>query len=162
MADGTIVSIQITAEEGAPVRCVPQAELVAGKGIVGDRYYHKDDKEPGQQVTLVEAEQIERFNADTGLNIDPADTRRNITVRGLPLNDLVGVDFMVGEAEVRGIELCAPCGYVAKTLISSFSITDLPASSIIAGLKDRAGLRARIIKGGTVRVGDAVRATPAT
>ena len=157
----TVVSIQIAEEDGATLRSVQEAELVAGKGIVGDRYFHKDDKEPGQEVTLVEAEQIERFNAETGLSIDPSDTRRNITVRGVPLNDLVGVEFAVGEAVVRGVELCPPCGYVAKTIITKFSITDITAPQIVAGLKDRAGLLVRIVTGGTVRVGDAVRSEPA-
>ncbi len=157
----TVVSIQIADEDGATLRSVPEAELVAGKGIVGDRYFHKDDKEPGREVTLVEAEQIERFNAETGLNIDPSDTRRNITLRGFPLNDLVGVEFNVGEAVVQGMELCSPCSYVATTLIRKFSITDIAAPRIVAGLMDRAGLRARIVTGGTVRVGDAVRSKSA-
>ncbi len=151
---GTVVSITVTDKDGEPLRALSEAELVAGKGIVGDRYYGRDDK-TGRQITLVEAEQIERFNADTGLNIDPTQTRRNIVIRGMSLNDLVGVEFTVGGARIRGDRYCQPCKYLGDLLVATTG-TALTAAEIVAGLHDRAGLRAEIIAGGTVRVGDPI------
>ena len=153
---GTVVSIHIAAEDRAALRPLKEAELVAGRGIVGDRYWARASRLPKNEVTLVEAEQIEQFNAASGLDIAAADTRRNIVTRGVSLNDLVDKEFMVGEARVRGMELCEPCGYMAGELVTKYSITTLPAPEIIAKLTHCAGLRAQIVEGGMVRVGDVI------
>src|SRR5438105_10159390 len=76
---------------------------VAGKGLEGDRHYSADGAEPGTALTLIEAEAIE----DAGL--DGAQSRRQIVVRDVRLNDLVGKRFYVGAVECVGIELCEPC-----------------------------------------------------
>ena len=151
--DATVVSIQIAPEAGADLQMLQEAELVAGKGIVGDR----DHTEVHKQLTLVEAEQIEKFNAEAGLAIEASDTRRNITTRGVALNELVGKRFRVGEVEVRGAELCHPCEYIAGRLREAYSISNLSKAEIVSGLADRAGIRAEILTGGTVRVGDPIR-----
>lgn len=153
---GTVISINIADREGDPVRSVGEADLVAGRGIVGDRYYHKEGLRPHQELTLVEAEQIERFGAEAGLKIDPAQTRRNIVTRGIALNDLVGRKFSIGPARLEGIELCEPCRFVAGQLLAKLPEGAATEPRIVTGLTRRAGLRARIVAGGTIRVGDAV------
>lgn len=154
--NGVVTSIHISGVEGGELRPLTEAEIVAGRGMKGDRYYLKEDKDPGQELTLVEAEQVEQFNTQTGLSIAPHETRRNIVTRGIALNELVGVDFMVGEAEVRGIELCEPCKYMAGILASRYSIPSHSIPGIVAGLAHRAGLRVKILGSGTVRVGDSI------
>ncbi len=153
---GTVISIHIAQEDRADLRSLQEAELVAGRGIVGDRYWARESRLPKNEVTLVEAEQVEQFNAASGLDIAPSDTRRNIVTRGVSLNDLVGKEFMVGEARVRGVELCEPCGYMAGELVTKYSSTTLPAAEIVANLTHCAGLRAQIVEGAMVRVGDAI------
>lgn len=157
--EGEVVSIHIVAKDGGDLHSLGQVELVAGKGIVGDRHYCKQGNKPEQELTLVEIEQIKQFNTEMGLNIGPFETRRNIVTQGVSLNDLVGVEFMLGRVKVKGIELCEPCKHLGELLTAKYSTVSVP--KIVAGLKHRAGLRACIIEGGMVRVGDAIHIRPA-
>src|SRR5262249_39452659 len=84
----------------APVQSV---SAVAGQGLEGDRYFRPNGAKPGQALTLIEAEALE----DVGLT--GAQSRRQVVVRGVRLNDLVGKRFSVGGAECVGVELCEPC-----------------------------------------------------
>jgi MOSC domain-containing protein YiiM len=153
---GSIVSIHIASEEGGELQPLDRAELVAGCGIRGDRHFSADGSRAGEALTLIEAEQVELFNELTGLSLAPHDTRRQIVTHGVPLNDLVGVRFRLGDVEVEGVELCEPCAYLADHLTKQFSITDIAGPEIVHGLAHRAGIRARILNDGTIRVGDPV------
>jgi MOSC domain-containing protein YiiM len=108
------------------------------------------------QVSLVEAESVEDFARDIGFPLQPHETRRNIVTRDVSLNDLVGMRFSVGEAELLGTEFAEPCRYLAKKLIERFALSDVTPKDIVAGLAHRAGLYAKILRGGTVRPGDAI------
>ncbi len=156
---GNVVSINIAEEEGGVIRSLQEAELASGHGIVGDRNYFKEDKKPEQELTLIESEQVEYFNTQTGLEIDAEETRRNIVTRGIALNDLVGATFSIGNTSLEGIELCEPCKYVAECLTSRYSITTISIPDIVATLDHRAGLRARIVEGGAICVGDVISRT---
>ena len=122
----------------APVASV---RAVAGKGLEGDRHYFAEGAKPGTALTLIEAEAIE----DAGL--DGAQSRRQVVVRGVRLNDLVGKRFYVGEVECLGTKLCEPCLHLAQ----------LTRPGIIKDLIHRGGLRADILTGGTISVGDKVK-----
>jgi MOSC domain-containing protein YiiM len=132
---------------------VAEITAIAGLGLEGDRYaakmgsFSKKDK-PGRQITLVEAEAIEALERELGLVLAPGETRRNLVTRGVALNHLVGRDFSVGGVRLRGHELCEPCGDLAR-------MTGKPA--ILPGLIHRGGLRAEILEGGLIRVGDELR-----
>jgi MOSC domain-containing protein YiiM len=151
---GTLSGIYIADSAGAPMRSIVRAEFIAGRGIAGDRYvagagtFSGTAKKPSQEVTLVEAEEVEAFNATTGRQLRPQDLRRNLITRGIRLNELVGVTFSIGPVLLKGIRLCEPCDYLA-------TLTD---RSIVSGLTHRAGLRAAIVAGGVASVGDAVAA----
>lgn len=153
---GSIITIHIAAEEGGDLQPLDTAELVAGCGIKGDRHFSADGSGADEALTLIEAEQVDLFNELTGLSLAPHDTRRQIVTRGVALNDLVGVRFRVGDVEVEGVELCEPCSYLAGHLKEQFDISDLSAPEILRGLAHRAGIRARILNDGVVRVGDPV------
>ena len=84
---------------------------------------------------------------DTGIELTPAETRRNVLTRGVALNDLVGRRFTVGEVECVGRRLCDPCSHLEK----------LTQPGVLKGLVDRGGLRADIVRGGTIRAGDELR-----
>ena len=73
---------------------VESVRALAGQGLEGDRHFHPDGAKPGQALTLVEAEAVE----DVGLQ--PGETRRQVTVRGVRLNDLVGRRFRVGDVVI--------------------------------------------------------------
>ncbi|HSW03921.1 MOSC domain-containing protein [Aquabacterium sp.] len=125
-----------------------QVLVIAGAGIEGDRYYARHD-EPGQNITLVEAEEIEAFLLAHERPYDLSITHRNLVTRGVRLNDLVGREFQVGDVRLRGVELCEPCAGLGGMLAS-------PALSVAAAVKHfvhRAGLRADVLSSGTIARG---------
>jgi MOSC domain-containing protein YiiM len=130
---------------------VDKVQAVAGKGLEGDRYFsqvgtYSSHSGPFRQVTLIEIEAIEALRRDYGIEINPGDSRRNIVTRGVPLNHLVSRELRVGEVTLRGIDLCEPCSHMEK----------LSAKGAQRGLIHRGGLRAEIMTGGIIRVGDTV------
>jgi MOSC domain len=149
----TVVGIYTASVSGSRLRSVPRAELEAGKGLVGDRYYlgvgtfSKKIMAPDAEITLVESEEIERFNSNEQAAHSPGEFRRNIVTRGIKLNGLVGKRFLVGAALLEGKRLCEPCAHLAK----------LVRAPVVEGMVHRAGLRAQILTGATVRVGDEIR-----
>lgn len=139
---------------------VESAQAVAGEGLEGDRYRHgtgtfsKSNAKPGnkhyprdRQLTLIEAEAIEAAARDCDVQIEAAQSRRNLLVRGVPLNHLVEREFTIGEVRLRGLRLCEPCGHLEK----------LTVPGVQEALTHRCGLRAEILNSGTFKAGDAVR-----
>ena len=122
--------------------------VVAGAGIEGDRYYDAHD-EPGQNITFVEAEEIEAFAAAYERPIDLSITRRNVVTRGVRLNELVGQEFTVGQMRFRGMELCEPCMGLGEALSSA----TLSPAEVIKHWLHRAGLRADVLSSGELSVG---------
>jgi MOSC domain-containing protein YiiM len=144
VSEGRVEAIFISAARGDLPHVVDSVRAVAGKGLEGNRYF--DTGRPEQELTLIEAEELETLAGEHGLHVDAAPTGRNVLTRGVRLNDLVGKRFRVGELECRGIELCEPC-------------TTLEARTqpgVIKALVHRAGLNAEILVGGELRPGDAV------
>lgn len=133
---------------------VPRADLIAGCGIRGDRNFKDATSTAGhdEQITLIAAEDIEQFRRLTGLRIESGDPRRNVVTRGIALNELVGREFTLGAAVIAGVELCEPCATLGRRL----STAEVSPAAVVAAFTHRAGLRARIVSGGTVQPGDAV------
>lgn len=130
-----------------------QVTAIAGRGLDGDRYFSglgtfSRDRGTGRHVTLVEIEAIEGLKRDYRVGIAPAQTRRNIVTRGVALNHLVGGEFFVGAVRLRGMRLCEPCAHLER----------LSARGALCGLIHRGGLRAELLTGGSIRVGDAITA----
>lgn len=149
---GVVVSIHLALAGGAPVGEVAEARAIAGKGLEGDRYsagsgtYSKAKHDPGAEATLIESEALEALKRDYGIELAPGASRRNITTRGIGLNQLVGREFAIGPVRFRGIRLCEPCAYLQK----------LTQSGVMRGLAHRGGLNAEILTDGVIRVGDAI------
>ena len=133
-----IEAIHIGPDKGGALGAVDEVRALAGKGLEGDRNFREGGAKPGQALTLVEAEEVE------GVGLGRGETRRNVTVRGVRLNDLVGKRFKVGEVECFGVELCEPCEHLQS----------MTRPGIIKELVHRAGLNADILTDGTIRVGD--------
>jgi MOSC domain-containing protein YiiM len=142
MTEGTVEGIHLHGERGDPMRVVDDAELVAGEGLVGDRMAGLGI--PGTHVTFIGAEGIEVMVAETGIPLEPHQTRRNILVRGVDVPGLVGRRFQVGEAVCFGVKECHPCNHLES----------LTAPGVREGLSGRGGLRADVLTGGRIRVGD--------
>ena len=131
---------------------IDELDVVAGAGIVGDRYFSPSQRHPGQNITLIEAEEIEGFNARNGMHLSLTDPRRNVITRDVRLNQLVGLDFTVGSARLRGVELCEPCG----TLSSYLAGQAMTKPAFVREFAHRCGLRADVIGSGRICVGDEI------
>jgi len=149
---GTVVSVHVARAAGDPMVEIDPALAVAGRGLRGDRYYegegfYSDHPGPIREVSLIEEETIQALWRDHDLVLAPGVTRRNILSRGVPLNHLVGREFRVGEATLRGVELCEPCKHLV-------GVTGM--KSLLPTLVHRGGLHAQILSGGLIRAGDAI------
>lgn len=119
-------------------------ELVAGSGIVGDRYFDFKPDFKGQ-VTFLEQEVAQQVQEQFDLpEMAPSVFRRNVIVRGIDLNTLIGKRFALGALEFTGSEEAKPCYWMDKAC----------APGVEKFLRGKGGLRCRILKGGTLRAGD--------
>ena len=146
--EGTVEQIAIAPKAGALPAPVAGVRAEAGHGLEGE-YHWSATPDPGQSITLIAAEALEGLRDDTGIELSHEASRRNVLTRGVDLNALVGRRFTVGAVECEGVELCEPCNRLAK----------LTERGVLRGLVHRGGLRADILTGGEIAVGDAVRAT---
>jgi MOSC domain-containing protein YiiM len=135
-----VEAIHLGAAKDPELWTVESVRAVAGKGLEGDRHFHPGGAAPGQALTLVAAEVVD----EVGLR--PGETRRQVTVRDVDVNGLVGKRFRVGEVECFGVELCEPCRHLEA----------MTRAGIIKELTHRAGINADILVGGVIRVGDPV------
>jgi MOSC domain-containing protein YiiM len=143
----SVVQIFVAAKRGAPMSAEQSAEAVTEGGLRGDRSGEpKNRRSPDYQVTFIEMENIEAFVQATGLPLTADMPRRNIITRGIRLNELCGKRFRVGHARFEGLELCEPCNLFAKR-------THREVLQFFVG---KGGLRARIVLGGEIRVGDEI------
>ena len=145
---GKIVKLLISKDPKSNMLNVNQIVLEAGKGIFGDRYYNqegtfsnKGEIEPDRDVTLIEIEKIDALNKEHNLDITAEDFRRNIVVSNCDLNSLVGKEFQIGEVVLKGLRLCEPCKYLSNKLDNE---------KVLSQMVHKAGLRAQIIKGGSI------------
>jgi MOSC domain-containing protein YiiM len=145
---GRLEAIFLHGAARMPMQATDVAKIVAGGGIVGDRYDQTGAKnpKPACEVTLIESEAIEAAIKDYDLDFEPIHSRRNLLTRGVPLNHLVGREFTVGQVVLRGILLCEPCGHLEK----------LTVQGIERALRHRGGLRAEVLRGGAIRIGDVI------
>jgi MOSC domain-containing protein YiiM len=147
---GRLEAIFVAPSRGAAMTAVASVVAVAGRGLEGDRYFATRRRLPGaaadeREVTLIEAEVLEALAAG-GLPLTPGASRRNLVTRGVALNDLVGTTWSIGEVVLRGQLLCEPCTRLARTT----------SREVMRALVHRGGLRAQIVTGGTLRVGDPI------
>ena len=152
MFRGEVVAIYVAPAAGAPMQARDEVVAIAGRGLAGDRYggaagpYSGARVPDGQRaVTLIEREAVAAAHDDQ-CPIEERETRRNVVTVGVPLNHLVGRIFRVGGVQLRGINLAEPCAY----------LEGLTHPRARAALVHRGGLRAEILEGGLIRVGDAV------
>ena len=140
-----IERIFISPERGAPQVECERITVQAGLGPVGDRNFGVT-VHPGQNLTLVEAEEIERFCAQQERTTDLSVTRRNLVTRGVRLNDLLNAEFTIGSVKLRGIELCEPCSIMGNNLRTE---SHTPAS-VIKHWVGRGGLRVDVLTTGEI------------
>jgi MOSC domain-containing protein YiiM len=153
MATGRVLGIYTAPAEGAPMVAHESIAALAGRGLAGDRYaieagtYSGTRLEDAQRaITLFARETLDAVAAEHGIVLRPEETRRNLLVEGVPLDDLLGVTFTVGDVPLRGVDLAHPCRY----------LEGLTQPGVLRALVDRGGLRCEILADGTITVGDPV------
>jgi len=147
---GRVEWIGLRPKRAVPMHETDHAQANAGKGLVGDRYTSGSGK---RGVTLIQAEHLPVIAALSGhAAIAPATLRRNLVVSGIPLVALKGRRFRVGDVVLEGTDSCDPCSNMEKAL----------GPGGYNAMRGMGGLCARIVEGGTLRVGDAVEALAMT
>ena len=142
-----VLKLGITDTNNKKIKEIKKIQVLANKGIVGDRHFN-DYNDPYCQLSLIESENIDYYNLKYGLNISYVDFRRNIITRGIKLNDLIGKIIQIGEAKVEGIDLCRPCKHLSESLNQK---------NIIKEFLRRGGLRCQILNSTQIKVGDHIK-----
>ncbi len=142
-----VFKLGITSNNNQKIQEVESIEVLANKGVVGDRHFDNYN-DPYCQLSLIESENIDYYNTKYGLNIDYIDFRRNIITRGIELNNLVGKKIKIGNVEVEGVDLCRPCKHLTEILNQN---------NILKEFLRRGGLRCQILTSSKIYVGDQIK-----
>jgi MOSC domain-containing protein YiiM len=133
-----IVSIWIKPAHRLPMKRVDQAELVAGRGLVGNA-----DQGGWRQVTIIDEDAWRNATEELGVDVDPSARRANVMIRGLNLEGSHGRKLILGDCVINIRGENPPCRLMDQ--MQKF-------------LKPhwRAGIFGEIVEGGTIRAGDEV------
>ena len=142
-----VIKIGVTKNHNQEIIDVTQINLVAGKGIIGDRHF-KDYNDPFNQLSIIESENIDEYNLKYKSNIPYLNFRRNIITKGIKLNDLVEKRIKIGSIELEVIDLCRPCRHLSEKL---------NRNDVIKEFLRKGGIRCRIINAGKIYLGDKIK-----
>ena len=147
---GRLEAILLRVNRRGEVISVAETGALPGRGLKGDHRAEREAASPEspRQVTLIQAEHVPVVAALTGHEaLDPALLRRNLVVSGVNLLALKDQAFYVGEVLLGGTGLCHPCTRMDEAL----------GDGGLSAMRGHGGLTAKVLTGGTLRVGDAVR-----
>ena len=142
-----VFKLGITDKNNSEIKEVTSIEVLANKGVVGDRHFD-DFNDPYCQLSLIESENIDYYNFKYGLNIPYINFRRNIVTKGIKLNELIGKKIKVGDVSIEGIDLCRPCRHLTEML---------DQENILKEFLRRGGLRCQILTSAKIKVGDQIK-----
>ena len=135
---GKVSHLLLNVAKGEPLKPVPEALGVARFGFEGDRHFKEDADD---QLLLIEEETLQEFEVPIGA------LRENLVTQGIEIQSLpFGTRLRVGEALLQLTRECAPCKMLNEI-----------RPGLLKQMAGRRGFYARVVEGGTVRVGDAVR-----
>ncbi len=143
---GEVFKLGITKNNNQPIKEVNSINVLANKGVIGDRHFHEFN-DPYNQLTLIESENIDDYNIRFGLNIPYLDFRRNVITKDVKLNDLVGKKLKVGSVELDVIDLCRPCRHLTEILNQN---------NVLKEFLRKGGLRCQILSSSKINVGDKI------
>ena len=142
-----VLKLGITQNSNQSIKEVNSIEVLANKGIVGDRHFHEFN-DPYNQLSLIESENINDYNIKFGLSIPYIDFRRNVITKGIKLNDLIGKKLKIGSVELEGIDLCRPCRHLTEVL---------GQDNILKEFLRRGGLRCHVLSSSAIKIGDKIK-----
>jgi len=142
-----VFKLGITDINNKEIKEVKSIEVLANKGVIGDRHF-KDFNDPYCQLSLIESENIDYYNFKYGLDIPYINFRRNIVTKGIQLNELVGKKLKIGKVNLEGIDLCRPCRHLTEMLSQD---------NILKEFLRRGGLRCQILSSSSINIGDDIQ-----
>ena len=142
-----VLEIGITETNHQDIKKMESIEVVASKGIIGDRYF-QDFNGDTEQITIIESENIDYYNSTFNTKYNYLEFRRNIVTKDIKLNDLVGKTIQVGKIKLKANDLCRPCKELQ---------VKLGQNNIIKEFLRRGGLRCEILTSGNINVGDEIK-----
>ncbi len=140
-----VFGITVCSDFGKDMIQLDSVEAIAGKGIVEDRYFKKNENT--SNITLIEKENIDLFNKNSSCSIPYQKFRRNIITKGIRLNSLVGREIFIGSVKIKVHELCQPCLKLQKLLGQNNFVKDMIHKS---------GIRCEILIGGKIGKGNKI------
>ena len=143
---GEVFKLGITKNNNQPIKEVNSIEVMANKGIIGDRHFH-DFNNPYNQLSLIESENIDEYNIKFELDIPYVNFRRNIVTKGIKLNDLIGKKLKIGNVDLEVIDLCRPCRHLTEMLNQK---------NILKEFLRKGGIRCQILSSFKIYVGDKI------
>jgi MOSC domain-containing protein YiiM len=138
---GEVVSIHLVRQRDGATEAVDRVMALTNYGLDGD---WRSRQNRGGQLTLIEAEVLEEIGRRLGYPVAPGASRRQIVVRGVKLNELIGQRMRVGAVRVFVETPCDPCARMEKTI----------GTGARAALEGRGGVRCHVLAGGEICVGD--------
>ena len=142
-----VFKLGITDKNNKEIKEVNSIEVLANKGVIGDRHFD-DFNDPYCQLSLIESENIDYYNFKYGLNIPHINFRRNIVTKGIQLNELVGKKIKIGNVKIEGIDLCRPCRHLTEIL---------GQENILKEFLRRGGLRCQVLSSSQIKIGDEIK-----
>ena len=143
---GQVIWIGLRTVRRAPMTVKGEVRATPEEGLVGDHYAGKYNT--NRQVTLIQAEHLATIASYVGLSeLEPSILRRNIVVKGLNLLALKDKKFRIGEALLEMTGACHPCSRMEEAL----------GPGGYNAVRGHGGITARVLEGGLIRIGDAVK-----
>jgi MOSC domain-containing protein YiiM len=151
MPEGRVGAIFISPIKGGQMQHVEEVRAITGAGLEGDRYFAGTGSfnkgEPGKrQVTLINGAFFD------GSSFEYSESRRNIITFEVELMWLIGREFQIGTARMRGVKYCDPCLRPGNLAGKKASFRD--------EFFDRGGLIASVVADGVIRTGDLIIPEP--
>jgi MOSC domain-containing protein YiiM len=144
---GAVAWIGVRPGHETPMQVLDAARALEDRGLEGDRVTRSAGGK--RQVTLIMSEHLDVIARLLGRDpIDPVLVRRNLVVRGINLRALERMRFRVGDVELEGTGPCEPCAKMDAAL----------GDGAFQAMRGHGGITAKVIVGGTIRIGDPIRA----
>lgn len=137
-----VLGLHVAAERGAPMHDVGRVEVVAGSGVVGDRYFGTRHR----HVSVQSRDELDAAADALGAPVPSGGTRRTVTVDHGTVPTTPGTRLRLGEVELEVVRRAAPCR-VMETAVG-------PGAR--RALHDRGGAVCRVLTSGAIAVGDPV------
>jgi hypothetical protein len=139
-----------------PMESLNSVELIANKGIIGDRFFDVSYFKLGEKniqfptcrnVSLINIENIDKINLENNLKLEEKDLRRNLILKNIKVELLLGRKFRIGGVEFLGVDLCKSCKHIEE-------VTNI--KNLAKFLHPIGGLRAKVLCDGRISVGDKI------